>query len=297
MTGHICELGPRKTETSYQIAGHDLLAAVPLVVAVVDVLEVGVGEVHPPGGVVQRQAVGPVQLGADQDPPHGPVHVRPLDPGVLAPVRPEHHVDAAEGKRVTPGTVQDQHKPSATGQRKADRRDEIYIQGTSNYNVRAVSAVKLFCKQQSWRPLGTYPEQTGYERTCASFKEPCVYLQYICNSTDHLIHFTLGRCTAEDQRKYSVECRPDRHPVDVTLQLCEVGRRQDIIQSCCLLRARVQHQPTGTGDVLAEEDLPEGSIQSGHLDVLHDRIGPVEVASHPVHRDALRCHEAGGEHL
>jgi len=62
------------------------MPVIAIIVAVVNIFEVGIGKIDPAGGVVQGQAVWPVELGADDDSSHGSVHVCPLNPGVLTPV-------------------------------------------------------------------------------------------------------------------------------------------------------------------------------------------------------------------
>ena len=51
----------------------------------------------------------------------------------------------------------------------------------------------------------------------------------------------------------------------------------------------VQHQASGVGDVLADQHGAVGTVQLGHLNGLQHVVGPVQVAAHPVHRQAL-CH-------
>lgn len=80
--------------TTYHVTCHDLVAVAAVIVTVVNVFEVGISEVDPACGVVQGQAIGPVELGADDDSSHGSIHVCSLDPWVLAPVGPEHQVGA-----------------------------------------------------------------------------------------------------------------------------------------------------------------------------------------------------------
>lgn len=70
------------------------MAVIAIIVTVVNIFKVGVSKVDPACAVVQGQAVGPVDLSADNDSSHGAVHVGPLDPGVLTPVWPEHQVGA-----------------------------------------------------------------------------------------------------------------------------------------------------------------------------------------------------------
>lgn len=79
---------------TYQVTCHDLMAVVAIVVTVVNIFEVGISKIEPACGVVQGQAVGPVELSTDNDSSHGSVHTGTLDPGVLTPVRPEHQVGA-----------------------------------------------------------------------------------------------------------------------------------------------------------------------------------------------------------
>ena len=80
------------------VLGYHLLPSTPVIVAEVDEIQLGVCKVDPLGGDVQGQAVGPVDLGADDGLPQGPVHPDPLDPRVLAPVSPEQ--PAGVGRRV-----------------------------------------------------------------------------------------------------------------------------------------------------------------------------------------------------
>lgn len=68
------------------------MAVTAIVVTVVNILQVGVSKVDSVRGVVQGQAVGPVQLCADNDISHCSIHEGPLNSGVLTPVWPEHEV-------------------------------------------------------------------------------------------------------------------------------------------------------------------------------------------------------------
>ena len=74
-----------------------LLPSTPVIVAEVDEVQLGVCKVDPLGGDVQGQAVGPVDLGADDGLPQRPVHSDPLDPRVLAPVSPEQPAGVGRG--------------------------------------------------------------------------------------------------------------------------------------------------------------------------------------------------------
>lgn len=62
------------------------MAVIAIIVTVVNIFEVGVSKVDPARGVVQGQAIGPVELSADNDSSHDSIHVGPLNPGVLTPV-------------------------------------------------------------------------------------------------------------------------------------------------------------------------------------------------------------------
>ncbi len=70
------------------------MAVVAIIVTVVNIFQVGVSKVDPARGVVQGQAIRPVELSADNDSSHNAIHVGPLDPRVLTPVWPEHQVGA-----------------------------------------------------------------------------------------------------------------------------------------------------------------------------------------------------------
>ena len=80
---------------THQITGQDLLPVVAVVVAVVDEVQVCVGKVQQAVGVVDGEAVGPVQLGAHDAETQLSVHAGSLDGRVPAPVRPEHEVGTA----------------------------------------------------------------------------------------------------------------------------------------------------------------------------------------------------------
>ena len=81
----------------------DLSPAGAVVVAKVDVVDFGVGEVDTPGGQVERQAVGPVDLAGDDGRAARAVHVDALDARVVAPVGPEQ--DTRAGRRVERDTA------------------------------------------------------------------------------------------------------------------------------------------------------------------------------------------------
>lgn len=85
---------------TYHVTCHDLMAVVSVIVTVVNIFEVGVGEVDPACSVVQCQAIGPVELRANDDSSHGSIHVSPLDPGVLTPIGPEHQVGTGRNDSV-----------------------------------------------------------------------------------------------------------------------------------------------------------------------------------------------------
>ena len=69
------------------IVGNHLLSSRAIVITEVDKVKLGVCEVDPLGGDVQRKTIGPVDLGGDDGLPAGPVHTDPLDPGILSPVQ------------------------------------------------------------------------------------------------------------------------------------------------------------------------------------------------------------------
>ena len=71
------------------IVCNNLLPPASVVVAEVDEVELGVGEVNPLGGNVESEAVGPVDLGADDHLPITAVHTNPLNSRVFSPVRPK----------------------------------------------------------------------------------------------------------------------------------------------------------------------------------------------------------------
>ena len=71
------------------IVGNHLLSSRAIVITEVDKVKLGVCEVDPLGGDVQRKTIGPVDLGGDDGLPLGAVHPDPLNSWVLPPVRPE----------------------------------------------------------------------------------------------------------------------------------------------------------------------------------------------------------------
>ena len=71
------------------VVGDDLLPPGAVVVAEVDEVQLGVGEVDALRWDVQREAVGPIDLGGDDGAALRAVHADPLDAWVLAPVGPE----------------------------------------------------------------------------------------------------------------------------------------------------------------------------------------------------------------
>lgn len=70
-------------------AGQYVLAPGTVVVAKVDEIELGVGEVDSVGGGVQSETVGPVDFRVDDDGTIRTVHADTFDARVLAPVGPE----------------------------------------------------------------------------------------------------------------------------------------------------------------------------------------------------------------
>lgn len=70
-------------------AGQDVLTPGTVVVAKVDEIQLGVGEVDSVGGGVQSETVGPVDFRADDDGTIRTVHADTFDARVLAPVGPE----------------------------------------------------------------------------------------------------------------------------------------------------------------------------------------------------------------
>lgn len=62
------------------------MAVFAIIVTVVNVLQVGVSKVNPLCGIIQGQAVGPVQLCADYGTSYCSIHKGPFDSGVLTPV-------------------------------------------------------------------------------------------------------------------------------------------------------------------------------------------------------------------
>ena len=73
---------------------NDLVPSGSVVVAEVDVVDFGVGEVDPLIGQIERQSVGPVDLTGEDRSPIGAVHVDSLDARMVAPIRPEQHLKA-----------------------------------------------------------------------------------------------------------------------------------------------------------------------------------------------------------
>ncbi len=71
------------------VVGDDLLPSGAVVVAKVDEVKFGVREIDSLVGQVESQAVGPVDLGADDHRPLGSVHADSLQTRELAPVGPE----------------------------------------------------------------------------------------------------------------------------------------------------------------------------------------------------------------
>lgn len=69
--------------------GNHLLPTRTVVVTEIDKVKLGVREIDAPRRNVQGEPVRPVDLGGDDRRAVGAVHTYALDPGVLAPVRPE----------------------------------------------------------------------------------------------------------------------------------------------------------------------------------------------------------------
>lgn len=78
-------LNKQKNET-YQITCHNLISVVAIIVTIVNISQVCICKVDPACGVVQGQAIGPVELSADNDSSRGSIHAGLLNPGVLSPV-------------------------------------------------------------------------------------------------------------------------------------------------------------------------------------------------------------------
>lgn len=76
-------------------SGKHLLPSGSVVVAEVDEIELGIGEIDALRGYVEGESVGPVDLGVDDDRSVGSVHAHPLDSGIFAPVRPEQPTSSA----------------------------------------------------------------------------------------------------------------------------------------------------------------------------------------------------------
>lgn len=75
---------------THQVTGQDLLSVVAIIIAIVNEIQVGIGEVQQIVWVVYGQTVGPVQLLAYNDSPQFSIHAGFLNAGVPAPVGPEH---------------------------------------------------------------------------------------------------------------------------------------------------------------------------------------------------------------
>lgn len=71
-----------------------------IIVTIVNVLQIGISKVDSACGVVQGQAIGPVELCVDNHLSNRSIHVGLLDPGVLTPVGPEHKVGAEKNYSV-----------------------------------------------------------------------------------------------------------------------------------------------------------------------------------------------------
>lgn len=85
-----------KHQKTHHVTCNNLMAVFAIIVTVVNVLQVGVSEVNPFCRVIQRQAVGPVELCADYDTSCCPIHKGTFDSRVLTPVWPEHQVGAGK---------------------------------------------------------------------------------------------------------------------------------------------------------------------------------------------------------
>ena len=71
------------------VVRNHLLTSASVVVAEVDEVELRVGEINPLRWNVESEAVGPVDLGADDHLPIAAVHTDPLNSWVFSPVRPK----------------------------------------------------------------------------------------------------------------------------------------------------------------------------------------------------------------
>ncbi len=72
-----------------ETVGHDLCSPVAVVIARLDVVQVSVGEVDALAVQVQRETVGPVDLGCDDRGSVGAVQVGALDAREATPITPE----------------------------------------------------------------------------------------------------------------------------------------------------------------------------------------------------------------
>lgn len=89
------------SSSTHQVTGQNLLPVVAVIITVVYEIQVGISEVQQVVGIVDGQAVGPVQFVAYDDSPQFPVHAGPFDAGIPPPVSPEHQVSAAKQKSHT----------------------------------------------------------------------------------------------------------------------------------------------------------------------------------------------------
>lgn len=88
-------------QETHHVTCHNLMAVFAIIVTVVNVLQVGVSKVKHLCGVIQGQAIGPVQLCADYGTSCCSIHKGPFDSGVLTPVWPEHQVGAGKNYSMT----------------------------------------------------------------------------------------------------------------------------------------------------------------------------------------------------
>ena len=61
---------------------------------------------------------------------------------------------------------------------------------------------------------------------------------------------------------------------------------------CC----RVQNNGPGLVQIFRDQDLAHGPVEPRHLYAVRARVGPVQVAGDPVHGDAVRVVDLGGDH-
>lgn len=58
----------------------------------------------------------------------------------------------------------------------------------------------------------------------------------------------------------------------------------------------IQHNSPGLLQVFWDEDFPHGAVEPGDFDAVRASVGPVEVAGHPVHGDAVGVRDLSRDH-